>query len=172
MGALVRGNSSCSEALGVVAVFEAAKGALVLVTGLGLLSFIHRDLHHAAEELVRHLHLNPANHFPSIFLDVAARADDGYLWLLSLAALLYATVRFVEAYGLWRRKLWATWFGVLSGSIYVPFEIFELFHRVSWATLAILLINAAVVAYLGYSLVKRRRGSAAGDGTQTYPTRS
>ena len=59
--------------LRMVAVFEGAKGGLVLVTGVGLLAFIHRHLHSAAEEVVRHLHLNPARHYPRIFLDAAAR---------------------------------------------------------------------------------------------------
>ena len=34
--------------LRVVAVFEGAKGGLVLLTGLGVLAFTHRDLHNAA----------------------------------------------------------------------------------------------------------------------------
>ena len=38
--------------LHVVAIFEATKGLLVLVTGFGLLSFLHKDLHMAAEQLV------------------------------------------------------------------------------------------------------------------------
>ena len=42
--------------LRVVAVFEGAKGGLVLITGFGLLAFIHRDLHAAAEEVVRLFH--------------------------------------------------------------------------------------------------------------------
>lgn len=138
--------------LRVVAVFEGAKGGLVLLTGLGLLSFIHRDLHNAAEEIVRHFHLNPAHHYPQIFLDAAARVTDTQLWLLALSALLYAVVRFVEAYGLWHRKLWAEWFGVLSGGIYIPVELFEVVHRLSWARLTVLSVNLAIVAYLGYSL--------------------
>ncbi|HSE14301.1 MAG TPA: DUF2127 domain-containing protein, partial [Candidatus Deferrimicrobium sp.] len=109
----------------MVAVFEGAKGGLVLVTGLGLLAFIHRDLHNAAEEVVRHFHLNPAHHYPRIFLDAAARVTDTQLWLLAFSALLYVVVRFIEAFGLWHRKLWAQWFGVLSGGIYIPVELFE-----------------------------------------------
>jgi len=58
--------------LRVVAVFEGAKGGLVLVTGFGLLAFLDRGLHNAAEEIVRHLHLNPARDYPRIFLDAAA----------------------------------------------------------------------------------------------------
>jgi uncharacterized membrane protein (DUF2068 family) len=143
--------------LRVVAVFEGAKGGLVLVTGLGLLAFIHRDLHNAAEEIVRHFHLNPAHHYPQIFLDAAARVTDTQLWLLALSALLYAVVRFIEAFGLWHRKLWAEWFGILSGGIYIPVELFEVVHRISWAKLTVLSVNVAIVAYLGYSLTIQGR---------------
>ena len=143
--------------LRVVAVFEGAKGGLVLITGFGLLAFIHRGLHNAAEEVVRHLHLNPARHYPRIFLDAAARVNDTQLWLLALAAFLYAVVRFIEAFGLWRRKRWAAWFGVLSGGVYIPVELFEVAHRLSWAKLAVLTVNLAIVAYLGYELTTHGR---------------
>jgi uncharacterized membrane protein (DUF2068 family) len=138
--------------LRVVAVFEGTKGGLVLVAGLGLLTLIHRDLHNAAEKLVRHFHLNPAHHYPRIFLDAASRVTDTKLWLLALSAFLYALVRFVEAFGLWHRKLWAEWFGVLSGAIYISVELFEMVHRYSWAILTVLSVNLAIVAYLGYAL--------------------
>jgi uncharacterized membrane protein (DUF2068 family) len=138
--------------LRVVAVFEGAKGGLVLVTGFGLLAYTHRGLHNAAEEIVRHLHLNPARHYPHIFLDTAARVTDTQLWLLALSAFLYAVIRFIEAFGLWHRKRWAAWFGVLSGGVYVPVELFEVAHRLSWVKLGVLSVNLAIVAYLGYEL--------------------
>ena len=39
---------SHSSGLHVVALFEGAKGLLVLLAGFGLLSFIHKDVHEAA----------------------------------------------------------------------------------------------------------------------------
>lgn len=143
--------------LRVVAIFEGAKGGLVLVTGFGLLAFIHRGLHDAAEELVRHLHLNPARHYPRIFLDAAAQVTDAQLRLLALSALLYAVVRFIEAFGLWRRKRWAAWFGALSGGIYIPMELFGVAQRFSWARLTVLSVNLAIVAYLVYALTLHGR---------------
>jgi uncharacterized membrane protein (DUF2068 family) len=143
--------------LRVVAVFEGAKGGLVLVTGFGLLAFLHRGLHNAAEEVVRHLHLNPARHYPRIFLDAAAHVTDTQLRLLALSAFLYAVVRFIEAFGLWHRKRWAAWFGVLSGGVYVPVELFEVAHRLSWARLTALAVNLAIVAYLVHELTTRGR---------------
>ncbi|MBP2678411.1 MAG: rane protein-like protein [Deltaproteobacteria bacterium] len=138
--------------LRVVAVFEGAKGGLVLITGFGLLAFFHRGLHNAAEELVRHLHLNPARHYPRIFLDAAARVTDSELWLLALSAFLYVVVRFIEAFGLWHRKRWAAWFGALSGGVYIPVELFELARGVSLVKLTVLAVNLAIVGYLGYEL--------------------
>lgn len=140
------------DGLRVVAFFEGAKGGLVLITGFGLLSFIHRDLHTAAEEVVRHFHLNPAHHYPRIFLDAASRVNDTQLWLVAFSAFLYAVVRFIEAFGLWHQKIWAAWLGALSGGIYIPVEIFEVAHGLSWARLTVLSVNIAIVAYLGYTL--------------------
>ena len=151
------GNEARQGGLRVVAVFEGAKGGLVLVTGLGLLAFIHRGLHIAAEEVVRHLHLNPARHYPRIFLDAAARVTDTQLWILAVSAFLYVVVRFIEAFGLWHRKLWAQWFGALSGGIYIPMELFEVTRAISWAKVAVLSVNSAIVAYLVYTLTTSRR---------------
>ena len=65
-----------------------------------------------------------------------------------LYILIYALVRFVEAWGLWRRQAWAEWFGILSGSIYLPLEIFELSRGITSVRLTVLLINLAIVAWL------------------------
>lgn len=75
-----------------VALFEAAKGALVLAAGLGALSLIHHDVQHMAEQLLSHQHLNPAKPYPRIFIDAAVRLTDARLWLLAGLAALYALV--------------------------------------------------------------------------------
>lgn len=136
-----------------IAVFEAAKGALVLLAGLGLLSLINRDVQDVAERLVRHSHLNPASHYPRIFVDAAARVTNTHLRLLACAAAVYAAVRFVEAYGLWKERRWAEWFALVAGAIYVPVEVYELIHRASWTKGAVLLTNLAIVAYMAYVLL-------------------
>jgi len=136
------------SALRAVALLEGAKGVLVLVAGLGLLSLIHHDLQRLAEDLVRHFHLNPARHFPRIFIHLGANLTDRRLWLMAAAAALYASMRLVEAYGLWHARKWAEWFAMLSGGIYIPIEVYHLVHRVTWANLLLLTVNSIVVAYL------------------------
>jgi uncharacterized membrane protein (DUF2068 family) len=131
-----------------VALFEGAKGLLVLVTGFGLLSYIHRDLHEAAVQLVRHLHMNPAGHYPRIFLDLADRVDSTQLWAMAAGALVYAVVRFAEAAGLWLRRSWAEWFAVLTGGLYLPVELYEVIQKVTWPRVTVLVINGVIVGYL------------------------
>jgi uncharacterized membrane protein (DUF2068 family) len=133
-----------------VAVFEATKGALVLVAGCGLLSLLHRDVQAVAEHLVRLSHLNPARHYPRVFIEAATRVNDGHLKTLALLAFLYSTVRFVEAYGLWLMKTWAEWFAIISGAIYLPIEIYELFKHPTLTKAVVLVVNASLVAYLLY----------------------
>lgn len=136
-----------------IAIFEAAKGALVLLAGLGLLALVHRDVQAFAERLVRLSHLDPASHYPHIFIDAASRVTDGRLWLLSGAAAAYALVRCVEAYGLWFERRWAEWFALVSAGLYLPVEVYELWHHASWLKAALLFSNLLVVAYLGYALI-------------------
>jgi uncharacterized membrane protein (DUF2068 family) len=146
--------------LRVVSIFEATKGLLVLLTGFGLLAYLHKDLHLAAEHLVRRFHLNPARHYPRIFLDLADNVTDAQLWVLALSALLYAVIRFVEAYGLWLQRRWAEWFGLVAGGIYVPIEIFEVTRKVTWPRVSLLIVNTAIVVYLScilYQATQKRK---------------
>jgi uncharacterized membrane protein (DUF2068 family) len=65
-------------------------------------------------------------------------------------------IRFAEAYGLWFKRRWGEWIAALSGGIYVPFEIYELWRGFSAIKLAALVLNVLVVAYMIYLL----RGTA------------
>jgi uncharacterized membrane protein (DUF2068 family) len=146
-----------AEAIRAIALFEGAKGAVVLLAGLGVLSLVHRDVQHVANEMVRHAHLNPARHYPEIFLHAAAHVTDRGLWWLAAGALGYCTVRFIEAYGLWRQRAWAEVLAAASGAIYMPFEIARLMRGEHLVAAVALAINAAVVAFMLYVLWTRRR---------------
>ena len=135
----------------VVAMIEAAKGMLVILVGLGVFALIHRDVQAVAEELVRHVHLNPASRFPRIFLDAAASASDSRLWALAVTAMVYALIRFVEAYGLWRQQVWAEWFGIFAGGLYLPLEVYELTVSVSTVKVVILAANLLIVGWLAFA---------------------
>ena len=142
--------------LRAVAVFEASKGFLVLFAGVALFSLIHHNVQITAEQLVGHLHLNPAKNIPKIFIEAASNLTDARMRLLALFALFYSSMRFVESYGLWYAKRWAEWFALLSGSVYLPVELYELVKGVTWLKIVLVLVNLVVVLYMAIML--RRNG--------------
>lgn len=149
-----------TDGLKAVAIYEAAKGLLVLVAGFGILALMGQDLQYDAEELVNHLHLNPAKGYPRIFIDAAANVSNGKLLMLAGFALAYAIVRWIEAYGLWRARRWAEWFAVLSGAIYVPAELFSLLHHATPVKVLLLTLNVGIVVYMMYVLWRLERDRA------------
>jgi uncharacterized membrane protein (DUF2068 family) len=152
--------ANVARGIRVIAVFEASKGVLVLSAGLGVLSLLHQDLQATAERLVRHSHLNPARHYPRIFIEAASHMNDSRLRSLAALAFLYAAVRFIEAYGLWQMRVWAEWFAVIAGSLFLPVEVYEMFRRATWMRGIVFLTNLFIVAYLVYVLVSNRRDRA------------
>ncbi len=143
----------------VVAAVEAAKGILVLAVGAGLFTLMHRDVEKIAEHIVMVFHLNPASRTPRIFLELADHATSTRLQLLALGALAYASLHLVEAYGLWRGWRWAEWLTIVAGSIYIPFELYELSKSVTWAKVGLLAVNLAIVIYLARVLWQTQRRS-------------
>jgi uncharacterized membrane protein (DUF2068 family) len=140
-----------------IAIFEGAKGAMVLLAGLGVLAFLHRDLQVAADQFVRHLHLNPASRYPRIFLDAAAATNDSGILTLAAGAAGYSAVRFVEAYGLWYARPWAELFAAASGAMYMPFEVYSWLHSHHWHAALAFALNLAVVVFMIYALMRRRK---------------
>ena len=147
-------------AVRTVAVFEACKGLLVLLAGFGLLRLLHHDVQAEAERLIAHAHLNPASRYPRIFLDVARELTDTHLVLIACGAALYAIIRFIEAWGLWRERRWAEWFAALSGAIYLPVELIEIFRRASWQGVLTFIVNLLIVVLMLYTVYRTRTARA------------
>src|ERR1700693_6464937 len=149
--------ANIARGIRVVAVFEALKGLLVLSAGLGLLALVHHNLQATAERLVRHSPLDPARHYPRIFIEAASHTNDSRLRSLAALAFLYAAVRLIEAYGLWHMRVWAEWFAIIAGSVYLPVEVYEMLRRPTWMRAAVLATNLLIVAYLVYVRLSSRR---------------
>ncbi|MDR5171848.1 DUF2127 domain-containing protein [Methylobacillus flagellatus] len=137
-----------NASLRTIALFEASKGVLVLGASLALFRFINTDWQAYAETLVRHLHLNPANHYPRILLHWAGNITEPRLMALAFGAIFYAAVRLLEAYGLWLGRHWAVILGIASAGLYLPFEILELLAHFSWLGFGVFAANIVIVAIL------------------------
>jgi uncharacterized membrane protein (DUF2068 family) len=141
------------QVLRAVATFELFKGLAVLLAAFGILFLVHReDPWDIADGLLRLLHISPDHHFAQVFLDWADSLTEAKVWAVAGVAVGYSLLRFVEAYGLWYARAWAEWIALISGTMYLPFEIYKVIHRQSLFHVSVLLLNVAVVLYMVYAL--------------------
>ncbi len=145
------------KAIRTVAVYEGCKGLIVITAGFGLLSLAHHDIQEVAEQIVRHLHLDPASHLPRIFLDYAGKINDGSLMVMAALAMLYSLARFIEAYGLWFDRSWGEWFAIIATGIYLPFEVLDFVKEKNGLAVLILVVNIAVLGIMVRALQQRKR---------------
>ena len=145
--------------LRAVASLEATKGVLVIVL-LILLLAVHNRIEDYAEDLLYNLHIDFDRNFAQRFLRSASRLSDSPPWTIGIAASLYAAVRFIEAWGLWNSRVWAEWFALLSGALYLPWEIMKVAERATWEHVALLSANIVIVLYMLYIRVRQSRSKA------------
>ena len=147
--------------LRAVAVFEASKGLVVLILGIAILGLLHKDVEAIAERLFFRLHIDIEGRLAGRVLRAAAGLSDARVWAITGAAIAYAAVRFTEAWGLWYRRVWAEWFALLSGALYVPLETYKVIEHASWEHIGVLAINLAILGYMAFIRIRdcRERGT-------------
>lgn len=165
-------------ALRLIAAFKFAK-ALTLVAvaaaALGLLGGRAREA--ATSFVVRALaRVGEGSEFRAVHalvgpwlaraLDAAAHwldaATPGRLAVTASIALGYAALLGVEGFGLWTARPWAEWVSVLVTASLIPFELYEVAHRITVVRVVVLVLNVLVVWYL-VARIRRdrdRRGGA------------
>lgn len=144
------------RALHAIALFEAIKGGVALAAGLGLLGLLHYDVRRLALALLWRFHLDPEMHYPELLLHYADLLNAIDLRTMAPVAIAYITVRWLEAYGLWKEKAWAEWLAALSGALYIPLELAHLVHRPGLINAGVLLANIGVVGFMAFQLWRRR----------------
>lgn len=145
--ALVTEHRRRLQALRTIALMEFAKGIAVLAAAISLYWVDPTDVVGAFLDF---LHISPDHHLAQLLLRSADSLSDAHMWTVILIACVYSGLRFAEAFGLWRARAWAEWIALVSGAIYIPFEVYKLAHRVNLLHASIFLINVAIVAYMFY----------------------
>lgn len=134
--------------LAVIAVFKVTKGVLLLLLGLGLLKLLHAEIATLFSLLIEALHLNADSRLiHALVLKVDALQPHTVL-VAGLVSLGYAGMLLVEGMGLWLEFTWAAYLTVVSTSLLLPFELYEVIERVSILRIGVLLLNLVIVLYL------------------------
>jgi len=148
--------------LAFIAVFKVVKGLLLLLVGLGLLKLVHADIATLFSLLIEALHLQADSRMlHALALKVDALQPHS-VFVMGAISLSYAGLLLIEGTGLWFELSWASYLTVISTSLLLPFEFYEVLQEASALRIGLLLLNLAIVVYLISQLKQHavRSGSA------------
>lgn len=155
----------------LIAAYKFVCALLFVLVGLGAFHLLHKDIDDFAwHTLVEVLHWNPEHRVVSFLLDRAELLNDPILRRIGFGAIVYAGVCIAEGIGLYLEKVWGEVLTLLITASFLPFELHELFRRVTPIRVSALAINLLVLAYLLYLVVEKATRRAKGSRLTTGKT--
>jgi uncharacterized membrane protein (DUF2068 family) len=139
----------------LIAVYKVLQALVFISIGVGALHMLHRDLADDLAMLADHLNFNPESRFVNFLLDKASLVNDPLLRRIGAAAFAYAGLGLAEGIGLYLEKAWGEYLTLLITASFLPWEVFEIFHRVTWFRSSLLMINLLVLLYLAKEVTSR-----------------
>jgi uncharacterized membrane protein (DUF2068 family) len=139
----------------LIAAFKLGQALLFIAIGVGALRLVHKDLGDMLLRLANHMRFNPESRFVNFVLDRASIVTDNLLRRFSFALFAYAAVGLTEGIGLYFEKAWAEYMTLLITASFLPWEIFEVFRRITLMRSSLLVVNFMVLLYLLKVVVER-----------------
>lgn len=155
----MRNAESHSRGLLLIAVFKLFKALTLLAVGIGALNLMHKDVAAQLERWVELFRGDPHNQYIHWVLEKLSILDARKLEELSVGTFFYSALFLTEGIGLALRKRWAEYFTIVSTSLFIPLEVYELAKRVTLAKGILLLANAGIVVYLVMDLRRNTENS-------------
>jgi uncharacterized membrane protein (DUF2068 family) len=148
---------SSSRLIGIflIALFKLIKGALFVVLAVSALKLIDRDVADMFWVLITRLHIDIENRFVQDIFMRLDLIDNRLLKEISATTFFMAGLFFTEGLGLLFQKRWAEYMAVFETGLFIPLEIFEIVRHMTITKVSLLAINAAVVFYLLYILIRK-----------------
>lgn len=146
--------------LRLIALFRFSKALLLIISALGALRFIDPQRIARVTQWVAAMPFTEQHAFMQRVVAMLTRMTPRRVEELAIVALLYAALFITEGTGLWMDKVWAEWLTIIATLSFIPFEVYEVFHKTTFVRVAILVLNIAIVAYLIYRRRTSPRGAA------------
>ena len=141
----------------LIAAFKLTQALLFIAVGVGVLRLLHKDVGDMVTQFVEHLRFNPESHLVNFILVKASIVDDKMLRRISSLVFGYAAVGLVEGIGLYLEKTWAEYFTLVVTGSFLPWEIFEVFRKITWIRGGLLILNILVFLYLLKVVMERAK---------------
>jgi uncharacterized membrane protein (DUF2068 family) len=141
----------------MIAAYKLLQALLFLSIGLGARHLLHKDVGDEFAALVDHLRFNPESRLVNFVLDKAELIHDPLLRRIGLLAFSYSAISAVEGIGLYLEKVWAEYMTLAITASFLPWEIFEIFRRLTLVRVGLLGANLLVFFYLLQLVADRER---------------
>jgi uncharacterized membrane protein (DUF2068 family) len=132
----------------LIAAFKLFQALLFVLIGVGALQLLHKDIGDLVGQLADHLRFNPESRVVIFILSKATLIDDHLLRRIGAVVFTYAGLDLLEGIGLFLEKVWAEYLTLAITASFLPWEIFEVFRKVTWIRVSLLVVNALVFFYL------------------------
>jgi uncharacterized membrane protein (DUF2068 family) len=155
-----RGGQRRDPLLLTIAVYKFLHALLFIAIGMGAHRLLHKDLADQIDLLARHLRFNPESRLVTFVLEKASLVNDPVLRRIGLFAYCYAALTMVEGIGLYLEKAWGEYLTLAITASFLPWELFEIFHHITWIRVGLFTINILVCIYLFRIVIDRARHRA------------
>jgi uncharacterized membrane protein (DUF2068 family) len=143
----------------LIALFKFAQALLFIAIGIGARRLLHKDIGDELYALADHLRFNPESRFVNFILEKATLVHDEQLRRIGFVAFCYAGIGIAEGIGLYLEKIWGEFLTLAITTSFLPWEIFEVYRRLTWPRISLLAINFLVFLYLLKEITERARWS-------------
>ena len=150
-----RGGEKSDLWIFLIGLFKLFKGLSLLIIGFGLLRMLHKDVASVAQHWIEVLRVDPDNRFVHRALVKVFRVTPKQLKELSVGTFIYSGIFLTEAFGLLTRKHWAEYMTLISTALFIPLEIYEIYHHFTWLKVAVTVVNFLIVWYLAVRIKSR-----------------
>lgn len=144
----------------LIAAFKFAQALLFIAIGVGARRLLHKDIGDVLYALADHLRFDPESRFVNFILEKASLVHDAQLRRIGFVAFCYAGIGIAEGIGLYLEKMWGEFLTLAITASFLPWEIFEVYRRLTWPRISLLAINILVFLYLIKLITDRGREKA------------
>jgi uncharacterized membrane protein (DUF2068 family) len=143
--------------LKLIAAERGIRGLLLFAAGIYLLTHLSSDFGKLADRIMRDVELDPRRPFLHRIVVYLHHLHASEIKVAAFAAIAYGVLELVEGTGLWLDQLWAEYLTVISTSLLIPYELYELARRPTALKAGGIAVNVAIVVYLALLLRRRLR---------------
>jgi len=143
----------------VIAVYKGLLALFFVALGIAAMHLLHKDIDDVISRIGDLLRFNPESKVVNFLYDRAWLINDPLLRRIGFVAFSYAAVSLAEGIGLYLEKAWGEYLTLIITASFLPWEMFEVVHRLTWVRVALLVVNLLVFIYLLRVVTARRKAT-------------